>query len=78
MWSGGHHKILSPEIQKILMVSNFGDIFGSHISGPGSQKKFSLENGFSPTKATLYLKMKLWVRQYTKVPILPDFMDSGS
>ena len=34
---------------------------------------FSLEYGFSLTKATLYLKMKkIWVGQHTKVPILPD------
>ena len=39
MWSVGHDKILSPEIQKVVMVSNLGDVFGSHISGAGSQKK---------------------------------------
>ena len=39
MWSVGHDKILSPEIQKIVMVSNLGDVFGSHISGTGIQKK---------------------------------------
>ena len=33
----------------------------------------SLENGFTLTKATLYLKMKkIWLGQYTKVPILSD------
>ena len=56
------------------MASNFWDIFGSHISGTGGQKQFSLGNGFTLTKSTLYLKMKkIWVGQYTKVPILPDF-----
>ena len=39
-----------------------------------AKKFFSLENGFTLTKATLYLKMKkTWVSQYTKVSILPDF-----
>ena len=72
MWSVEHDKILSPEIQKIVMASNFGDIFGSHISGTGGQKKFSLENGFTLTKVT-YLKLKkIWVGHCTKVSILPD------
>ena len=40
MWSIGHHKIFSLEIQKIVMVSNFWVILGSHISGTGGQKNF--------------------------------------
>ena len=35
MWSVGHQKILSPQIQKIVLASNFGDIFGSYIPGSG-------------------------------------------
>ena len=48
---------MSPEIQKFANASNFRDIFGSHISGTGGQKRFSLENDYL-TKATLHLKMK--------------------
>ena len=67
MWSVGHHKILSREIQKIILASNFRDIFGSHISGTGGQKHFF------PWKMVLSLKMKeIWVSQYAKVLILPD------
>ena len=57
MWSVGHHKILFPEIQKIVLASNFEDIFGSHISGIGGQKKIFFGNCFSLKKAT-YLKWK--------------------
>ena len=35
MRSVGHHKILSPVIQKIVMASSFGDICCSQISGTG-------------------------------------------
>ena len=47
MWSIGHLKILSPEIQKIVMVSNFWVILGSHISGAGGQKNFFAKWCFS-------------------------------
>ena len=47
MWSIGHLKILSPEIQKIVMVSNFWVILGSHISGTGGQKNFFAKWCFS-------------------------------
>ena len=52
------HKILPPGFQKIVMVSNFGDIFGSRISSTGAQKNFSLKKWAFLIKATLYLKMK--------------------
>ena len=55
MWSVGHHKILSTEIQKIVMASNLRDNFGSHISNTGGQNKISLGHGFALTKATLYI-----------------------
>ena len=60
------------------MASNFGDIFGSHISDTGGQKNFVLENGFTLTKASLYLKIKkIWVGQYAKVLICMIITDSG-
>ena len=52
------HKILPPGFEKIVMVSNFGDIFGSRISSTGAQKNFSLKKWTFLIKATLYLKMK--------------------
>ena len=52
MWSVEHDKI-SPEIQKIVMASNFGDIFGSHISGTGGQKRNFFGKWFYSDKSNL-------------------------
>ena len=52
----GHNKILSPEIQKIPMASNFGDNFGSHISSTGGQKKFFFGKWFLSDKSNIIPK----------------------
>ena len=46
MLSVGHHMTLLPKIQKIVMASNFRDIFGSHICGTSGNKKFFKKNFF--------------------------------
>ena len=68
MWSVGHHKILFPEIQKIVLASNFEDIFGSHISGIGGQN--FLWKLFFSEKSNIPKMKKIWVSQCTNVLIL--------
>ena len=53
MWSVGHHKILSTEIQKIVMASNLGDNFGSHISNTGGQNKIFFGTCFYSDKSNV-------------------------